>query len=146
MATALPHPTTFLLLPDSLWAECGSNSAGIAPSRHGKWRNRAIVDELIAREPRNMSFMPGKVQCAALGVLLSVLTTCVSAAQTFALDSTNGLQPHDVKIEAATYRGRKAVQLMPAVPAERSWPPTRTTKVAASSCFETHLFITARLR
>jgi hypothetical protein len=65
-----------------------------------------------------MSFMIGKVHCAALGSLLSVLIPCVSAAQIFALDSTNGLQPHGVKIEAATYRGRKAVRVMPAVPAD----------------------------
>jgi len=31
-----------------------------------------------------------------------------SAAQTFALDSTKGLQPRGVTVEAATYLGRKA--------------------------------------
>jgi hypothetical protein len=65
-----------------------------------------------------MSSMTGKVCCAALGSLLGVLMPCVSAAQTFALDSTNGLHPHDVKIEAVTYRGRKAVRVMPAVSAD----------------------------
>lgn len=64
-----------------------------------------------------MSFMTGKVRCAALGGLLSVLMPCVSAAQTFALDSTNGLQPHDVTVESASYQGRKSVRVMPAAPA-----------------------------
>jgi len=45
------------------------------------------------------------------------LVPCVSAAQTFELDSPRGLQPHDVTVEAVTYHGRKAVRLMPAAPA-----------------------------
>ncbi len=36
------------------------------------------------------------------------------AGQTFALDSTKGLLPHDVTVEAASYQGRKAVRVMPA--------------------------------
>jgi hypothetical protein len=65
-----------------------------------------------------MSSMTGKACCAAVGSLLGALMPCVSVAQMFALDSTNGLQPHDVKIEAVTYRGRKAVRVMPAVSAD----------------------------
>jgi hypothetical protein len=41
-----------------------------------------------------------------------------NAGQTFALDSTKGLQPHDVTVEAATYQGRKAVCVMPAAAAD----------------------------
>src|SRR5215469_2689228 len=65
-----------------------------------------------------MSSMAGKVYCVALGALLGMLMPCVSASQTFALDSTNGLQPHDVKVEAVTYQGRKSVRVVPAVSAE----------------------------
>jgi len=43
---------------------------------------------------------------------------CVSAAQTFELDSTKGLQPHDVTVEAVTYYDRKGVRVMPAAPAD----------------------------
>jgi hypothetical protein len=55
---------------------------------------------------------------AALVSLLAFLMPCVSVAQIFSLDSTNGLQPHDTNIEAVTYRGRKAVRVVPAVPAD----------------------------
>ena len=65
-----------------------------------------------------MSSMTSRVRCAVLGGLLGALMPCVSTAQTFALDSTNGLQPHDVKIEAMTYLGRKAVRVMSALPAD----------------------------
>ena len=41
-----------------------------------------------------------------------------SAAQTFELDSTKGLQAHDVTVEAVTYHGRKAVRVMPAADAD----------------------------
>ena len=43
---------------------------------------------------------------------------CPSAAQTFELDSTKGLQPHDVTVEAVSYHGRKAVRVMPAAAAD----------------------------
>lgn len=43
----------------------------------------------------------------------TLLTPCRSAGQTFALDSTKGLQPHDVTLEVATYQGRKSVRVMP---------------------------------
>jgi hypothetical protein len=40
-----------------------------------------------------------------------------AAAQSFALDSVRGLQPHNVTVEAVTYQGRKAVRVMPAAAA-----------------------------
>ncbi len=40
-----------------------------------------------------------------------------TAGQSLALDSIQGLQPHDVKVEAVTYQGRKAVRVTPAVAA-----------------------------
>lgn len=46
------------------------------------------------------------------------LIPCGYAGQTFALDSTKGLQPHDVTVDAATYQGRKAVRVMPAAAAD----------------------------
>jgi hypothetical protein len=45
--------------------------------------------------------------------------TCSWAAQIFELDSTKGLQPHDVTVDAVTYQGRKAVKVMPAVDADK---------------------------
>ena len=56
---------------------------------------------------------------AIAGVLAALLMRCASAAQTFDLDSTKGLQPHDVTVEAATYHGRKAVRVMPALEADK---------------------------
>jgi hypothetical protein len=51
---------------------------------------------------------------AMVGVLsASLLFACESTAQTFELDSTRGLQPHDVTVEAATYQGRKAIRVTP---------------------------------
>ncbi len=49
----------------------------------------------------------------AAGLAATLLTPCRSEGQTFALDSTKGLQPHDVTVEAATYQRRKAVRVMP---------------------------------
>lgn len=40
-----------------------------------------------------------------------------AAGQSFALDSIQGLQPHDVTVEAVTYQGRKAVRVLPALAA-----------------------------
>ena len=48
MATALLRPITFLLYLAVCTAESASNSDEIAPSRHGPWRNRAIVEEALA--------------------------------------------------------------------------------------------------
>jgi hypothetical protein len=60
--------------------------------------------------------MIAKRRVAALAAVLTVstLVPSVRAAQNLALDSTKGLQPHDVTVEAATYRGRKAVKVVPA--------------------------------
>jgi hypothetical protein len=67
-----------------------------------------------------MACMIPRVHSAVIAGVLSagLLTPCVSAAQTFELDSTKGLQPHDVTVEAVTYHGRKAVRVMPAAPAD----------------------------
>ena len=43
------------------------------------------------------------------------------AAQTFALDSAKGLQPHKVTVETATYQGRKAVRVMPLPEDDAAW-------------------------
>jgi hypothetical protein len=48
------------------------------------------------------------------GVLAGLLRPHALSAQSFDLDSTKGLQPHDVTVEAVTYHGRKAVRVMPA--------------------------------
>jgi hypothetical protein len=61
-----------------------------------------------------------KVHFAAMAGVLSagLLMPCASEAQTFELDSTKGLQPHDVTVETVTYQGRKAVRVMPAAAAD----------------------------
>jgi hypothetical protein len=65
-----------------------------------------------------MAYMIRKLHFVPLGVLiLGVLTVCDSIAQSFALDSTHGLQPQDVTVEAVSYQGRKAVRVMPAAAA-----------------------------
>jgi hypothetical protein len=51
------------------------------------------------------------------GLVAAVLLPCRLAAQTFLLDSTKGLQPHDVTVDSVTYQGRKAVRMLPAVAA-----------------------------
>jgi hypothetical protein len=48
---------------------------------------------------------------AALALLAAALAPCASLAQTFALDSPAGLKPGNVKLEAVTYMGRKAVRV-----------------------------------
>jgi hypothetical protein len=60
------------------------------------------------------------------GVLARLLMPCVSAAQTFELDSPKGLQPHDVTLDAVTYKGRKAVRVMPAVDADKELGAAKT--------------------
>jgi hypothetical protein len=62
-----------------------------------------------------------RVYFAAMAGVLSagLLMPGVAAAQTFELDSTKGLQPHDVTVGAVTYQGRKAVRVMPAADADR---------------------------
>jgi hypothetical protein len=66
-----------------------------------------------------MCCMMREVHFAVLAaVLAGLLMPCASAAQTFELDSTKGLQPHDVTVEAVSYHGRKAVRVMPAAAAD----------------------------
>lgn len=64
--------------------------------------------------------MTHKVRLTAIASVLgaALLVPRASAAQTLKLDSTKGLQAHDVTVEAVTYRGRKAVRVMPAVAAD----------------------------
>jgi hypothetical protein len=50
------------------------------------------------------------------GILSAGALVSGIAAQSFLLDSTSGLQPHDVTVETTNYQGRKAVRVMPAVP------------------------------
>jgi hypothetical protein len=61
-----------------------------------------------------------QLHISAIAVLLTVSAFFprLAAAQTFALDSTNKLQPHEVTVEAVTYQGRKAVRVAPAVAAD----------------------------
>lgn len=66
----------------------------------------------------------GRVHNLWIGVFVlkaataAMLIPCGCAGQTFALDSTKGLQPHDVTVEAVTYQGRKAVRVTPAAAAD----------------------------
>jgi hypothetical protein len=62
--------------------------------------------------------MKRKARFAAGVLSATLLMPCASAAQTFMLDSTKGLQPHNVTVEAVTYHGRKAVRVMPAADAD----------------------------
>src|SRR2546428_13656024 len=57
-----------------------------------------------------------KVHFAAMAGVLgaALLIPRASPAQTLELDSTKGLQAHDVTVEAVTYRGRRAVRVMAA--------------------------------
>src|SRR5438270_3123520 len=61
-----------------------------------------------------------KVHFSAMAGVLgaALLIPRASPAQTLELDSTKGLQAHDVTVEAVTYRGRKAVRVMPAAAAD----------------------------
>ena len=42
--------------------------------------------------------------------LMSIVVSPSSIAQSFPLDSTEGLQPHGVEVKTVMYQGRKAVQ------------------------------------
>jgi hypothetical protein len=55
-----------------------------------------------------------RFQLAAIlaGLIAGLFLPCRSAGQKFPLDSTKGLQPHEVTVEAVTYQGRKAVRVM----------------------------------
>ena len=58
--------------------------------------------------------MMREVHFAVLVVVAGLLMPCASAAQTFELDSTKGLPPHDVTVDAVSYHRRKAVRVKPA--------------------------------
>ncbi|MFY9727483.1 MAG: family 16 glycoside hydrolase [Bryobacteraceae bacterium] len=49
------------------------------------------------------------------------------AGQTFALDSTKGLQPHKVTVETVTYLSRKAARVMPLPEEDAAWVAARMT-------------------
>lgn len=76
------------------------------------------LTESVAERPvlsMNACRIRNNVHLAAIGFLsVGLMMPAVSAAQTFALDSTDRLQTHDVTVEAVTYQGRKAVRVMPA--------------------------------
>jgi hypothetical protein len=73
-----------------------------------------------------MACMIRKVRVSAIaGVLAALLMPGAASAQTFELDSTKGLQPHDVTVEAVTYHGRKAVRVMPAAAADAELAPAK---------------------
>lgn len=65
-----------------------------------------------------MAWMTRTFLFVAIAILLGAMMPRISSAQTFALNSTNGLQPHDVNVEAVTYQGRKAVRVLPGVPSD----------------------------
>ena len=56
-----------------------------------------------------------------VGLISAVLVPSGCAGQTFALDSTKGLEPHDLTVDAMTYQGRKAVRVMPTPAADAAW-------------------------
>lgn len=68
-----------------------------------------------------MSWMINRLRLSPVAGCMTVfvLTGCASFAQSFVLDSTKGLQPYDVTVDAVTYRGRKAVRVMPAAAQDR---------------------------
>jgi len=67
-----------------------------------------------------MACMVHKVHFAGVAGVLTValLMPWTSSAQTFQLDSTKGLQLHDVSVEVVNYMGRKAVRVTPAAAAD----------------------------
>lgn len=86
-----------------------------------RWRVVCQLTESVAKRPvvGTMGRMISNIHLSAVaGVLIcGLLTPLAAAAQTFALDSTHGLQAHDVTVEPVTYEGRKAVRVMPAAAA-----------------------------
>jgi len=61
-----------------------------------------------------------RLATAAAGLAAALLIPCGSPGQTFALDSTKVLQPHDVTVDAMVYQGRKALRVMPLLAADGS--------------------------
>lgn len=51
-------------------------------------------------------------------LIAGLIFPCSAWTQMLPFDSAKGLQPHDVAVEAVTYRDRKAVRLTPAVAAD----------------------------
>ncbi len=62
-------------------------------------------------------------QCSCLEVVLIAcfLTPTSITAQSFPLDSTKGLQPHNVTVDVSSYQGRKAVRVMSLPSADSSY-------------------------
>ena len=54
-----------------------------------------------------------RLVAVAAGLAAILLMPGRSSGQTFTLDSTKGLQPHDVIAAPTTYQGRKAVRVIP---------------------------------
>ncbi len=50
---------------------------------------------------------------AAAELTSTLVLTCSLSGETFSMESMDGLQPHEVTVEPATYQGRKAVRVMP---------------------------------
>jgi hypothetical protein len=57
----------------------------------------------------------------ACAVVSGLIAPNQLAGQTFALDSTKGLQPQGVLVDAATYQGRKAIRMIPAPESDAAW-------------------------
>jgi hypothetical protein len=86
---------------------------------------RQLWRTLLAYRPRQRDdrrMMP-RIRLVVLAATLigPALLPCVSAGQSFPLDSTRGLQPHDVTVEAVEYKGRKAVRVMPTAASDEAW-------------------------
>jgi hypothetical protein len=68
-----------------------------------------------------LACMLSKVEFPLLlaGLIAGLVFPSSARAQIFSLDSTKGLQPHDVTVESVTYHNRKAVRVTPAVAADK---------------------------
>jgi hypothetical protein len=62
-----------------------------------------------------------RIAVSLCGVTASLLLPYCSYAQTLALDSTKGLEPHGVVIDAGLYQGRKSVQVNSAREADAAY-------------------------
>ena len=83
---------------------------------------------------------------AVLGVLLlSLVVSRPATAQSFPLDSIEGLQPHGVELKPVVYQGRKAVQGMPSVAADAEWAAHPTGSGGSMLFFQKSNFITGPL-
>lgn len=71
-----------------------------------------------------MSFCPSRITMFALVTM--ALSPLGMAAQAFPLDSTKGLQPHNVTVEAVSYKGRKAVRVVPLPSADANYAPQKS--------------------